>query len=253
MTSNTGLNIQRFDILDSTSTEALRCARSGAAHGTVLVARSQTGGRGRDGRKFHSPPGGLYFSIIIRPALGAEIFPLITLAAGAAVHRVLGEITGLDSVKLKWPNDIFVRDAKVAGLLTETGPVQQSGVPEYVVCGVGVNLNTRLQDFPADVSATVDSLSRCTGVCYNDHQVLVQLAEAIVEAVDNLERDRNRILAHWRKADYLLDRPLECSVDGKVIQAVGAGLADDGRYMVRDRANILYHVLAGDLKPLRIC
>jgi len=125
-------HVIEYDSVGSTSDEALRLARRGAAHGTVVTAREQTAGRGRAGRKWDSPPGNLYLSVLLRldlpPARIAELSFVAALAVADMVDAVLP-----GSACLKWPNDVLVEGAKVAGILVE----QIEGV---VIAGIGVNI-----------------------------------------------------------------------------------------------------------------
>jgi BirA family biotin operon repressor/biotin-[acetyl-CoA-carboxylase] ligase len=121
------MRLHHFAIVDSTNSIALDLARQGAAQGTVVHADQQTGGRGRNGRQFCSPPGGLYFSVILRPELELVDFPLLTLAAGVGLCRGISKTTGVQ-LQLKWPNDLYFADKKLGGILTESGPLR-AGLP----------------------------------------------------------------------------------------------------------------------------
>src|SRR2546428_4900805 len=112
--------ILHFDSLDSTNLEAMRQAKSGAPEGLCVVAREQTAGRGRLDRSWHSPrDAGLYFSIVLRPALEMNLWPLLPLMAALAVSDALMKSCGLRT-DIKWPNDILANDRKLCGILAET-------------------------------------------------------------------------------------------------------------------------------------
>ncbi|MCW5198275.1 biotin--[acetyl-CoA-carboxylase] ligase, partial [Desulfobulbus sp. F3] len=130
--------LHHFSVLGSTSDVAAELARQGAEQGTVVHADYQTGGRGRNGRHFCSPSGGLYFSVILRPALEQTDLPLLTLAAGVGLCRGLMAAVSVHP-QLKWPNDLYCADRKLGGILTESGPLR-AGLPEFVVIGVGINV-----------------------------------------------------------------------------------------------------------------
>ncbi|MFT3692568.1 MAG: biotin--[acetyl-CoA-carboxylase] ligase [Kofleriaceae bacterium] len=134
----TWLGLQRIDLesCGSTNDEAARFARAGASHGTVVIAERQENGRGRDGRAWASPLGGLYFSAVMRPPLPLADVPPMTLAIGIAVCDA-ARAFGADA-KLKWPNDVLVGDKKLAGVLVETQ--SQGGKLESIIVGIGVNL-----------------------------------------------------------------------------------------------------------------
>jgi BirA family biotin operon repressor/biotin-[acetyl-CoA-carboxylase] ligase len=241
--------IHHFEVLDSTSSHALALARQGAGHGTVVLADQQTGGRGRAGRQFCSPLGGLYFSVILRPALEPADFPLLTLAAGVGLAAGLRQAAGAQA-QLKWPNDLYLAERKLGGILTESGPLQ-GGLPSAVVVGVGINVSTQPEDIPPELRGRVISLAEA-GVRSSPSALLPILLEHLLAAVQRLENNGKAALLHeWRSLDYLRGRPLEYDSGGEMLPASGAGLAEDGRYVVLDASGRERRVTAGDVSPVR--
>jgi BirA family biotin operon repressor/biotin-[acetyl-CoA-carboxylase] ligase len=142
----------------STNDEAARLATAGAPDGTVVVARVQTGGRGRQGRAWHASPGeNLTMSCVLRPRAQARDVPAITLAAGIAVHDAVN-VFGVRAF-LKWPNDVLTAGGKLAGVLTEMST--RANVVEHVILGIGINANT--EAFPDELSAIATSMRREIG------------------------------------------------------------------------------------------
>src|SRR4051794_14278733 len=138
----------------STNDEAAAWARAGAPHGALVIADAQTGGRGRLGRTWHSPPGeNLYFSTVLRPEIPPHRAPPLTLAVGVALADAVRE-AGCDA-QLKWPNDLLLDGKKVAGILTEM--TTSGGRVEFVVIGIGVNLDARA--FPAELDGRATSIA----------------------------------------------------------------------------------------------
>ena len=136
-----------LETTESTNTVAMELGKQGAAAGTLVIAESQTKGRGRLSRTWISPKGtGLYFSIILRPKLDLEDLPKITIAAGVAICKALEKATSV-APQIKWPNDILVDNKKCGGILTEAGPLTASDLP-LVILGVGLNISTPLSAFP---------------------------------------------------------------------------------------------------------
>src|SRR5215210_7310058 len=149
MTKRLTATVLRFDSLPSTNTEAARQAALGAPEGLCVVAREQTAGRGRRARSWVSPKdAGLYVSIVLRPALEARRWPLITLAAALAVRDALLEACELNA-DIKWPNDLLADGRKLCGILAETA---EGARGHAVVLGVGVNLARG--SFPPEISDT---------------------------------------------------------------------------------------------------
>lgn len=243
--------IHHFSVIDSTNSEALRRAGNGASHGTVVSADTQTAGRGRGGRTFISPRGGLYFSVIIRPKISIQDLALITLAAGVGVCRGLSPYTS-SLIQLKWPNDLFIEGKKLGGILTEAGPMTGGTGPEYLVVGVGINMQTNPGLFPESLRSRVCSLYHVHAGSVESAPLLQKLVQAMLVAVTRLESDREGVLADWQNRDYLLGKGLEYESSEGVVRATGKGLALDGRYIILDEHFVEHRVVAGDLHPISL-
>jgi BirA family transcriptional regulator, biotin operon repressor / biotin---[acetyl-CoA-carboxylase] ligase len=176
-----GTVIHRLASVASTNDVARGLARSGAAHGTAVVAEEQMRGRGTKGRAWHSPPGlGLYASFIVRfddPGGLAGSFPLLPLAAGLAAAEAVLESSGVEA-RLKWPNDLVRERKKLGGILTEG--VLRPGAPGYAVVGIGVNVNQGEEDFPAGLREVATSLRLVSGRA----QDLEALLRALCRSLD---------------------------------------------------------------------
>jgi len=150
-----------FDEVASTNTMAKDLAKQGAPQGTVLLAGSQTGGRGRMGRSFASPKGkGLYLSLILRPNCPAEKLMHLTCAVGVAVCDAVEEIAGVRP-GLKWINDLILGKKKLGGILTEL--CVEDGLVAYAIVGIGINCSQKLEDFPEEIQDIAVSLDAFTG------------------------------------------------------------------------------------------
>lgn len=152
-----GRKMDVFKSVDSTNIFAKSLAQLGAVSGTTVIAETQTAGRGRKDRSFYSPSGmGLYMSIVLRPRLPVhEAAGLITSYAAVVVARAIQNLTGLDP-KIKWVNDIYIEGKKVCGILTEASVDFESGMLDYAVVGMGVNVAGN--KFPEELKDTVTSL-----------------------------------------------------------------------------------------------
>ena len=138
----------------STNAEAMKLAREGYPHGTLVVANHQTGGKGRRGRSWHTPKKtSIAMSLILKPELEAEYASMLTLVQAMAVAKAIEEICGLKP-QIKWPNDILVNEKKVCGILTE---MEMEGTKiSYIIIGTGINVNQ--DNFPEDISGIATSL-----------------------------------------------------------------------------------------------
>lgn len=143
-------NFIRFETIDSTNNYAKKMAKHGAAEGTVVIADSQTAGRGRLGRNFFSSLDGIYMSVILRPTFEADKIPLITVAAAVATAEAVDEICGVKT-GIKWVNDIYLNDKKICGILTESSINSQNLSSEFAVLGIGINLSLAGVTLPNDI------------------------------------------------------------------------------------------------------
>jgi len=220
--------------VDSTNRLARQLGEAGEPDGTLVVADEQTAGRGRHQRTWVSPPGaGLYASVVLRPPFAAaESGPAIQLAAGIAIAEALGGFLP-EQPSLRWPNDCYVRDRKIAGVLVEA---ETSGHGfDFLVCGMGINVNHQAEDFPADLRDRATSLALQVG-----HRVSrLSVLQALLVALDSWE-------SAWRSFGMgpIRDRWLELSpgsVGGRVnvqtdrgmIEGEADGLSDEGYLRVR--------------------
>ena len=237
--------LHHFPVLDSTSRYALELARQGAEHGTVVHADQQTNGRGRGSKQFCSPPGGLYCSLILRPVLEPADLPLLTLAAGVGLAAGLRQVASVQP-QLKWPNDLYLNNKKLGGILTESGPLR-TGLPEFVVIGFGINVAALPEAFPSELRSRVISLAEVSAAI-NPAELLSGLVAELLTAAERLKTDKAALLTEWRQRDYLLGRPLEYDSGEGLISAVGAGLAEDGRYVIIDHFGGAHRVTAGEIR-----
>lgn len=149
------INIEIHDSLDSTNIRAKQAALENAPHGTVIISRQQTGGRGRLGRSFFSPREGIYLSILVKPNFDMSKSILITSAAAVAVAEAIESVSG-QSAEIKWVNDVYVNGKKVCGILTEGIASFETGQIEYMVIGIGIN--TTVKDFPEELKEIVGAV-----------------------------------------------------------------------------------------------
>jgi len=190
------------DELGSTNTELKAMALQGAQEGTVLAAARQTAGRGRLGRSFESPPGGLYMSMLLRPHCAPETLGTLTPCAAIAVRRAIKRLCGLDCA-IKWPNDLLLEGKKLCGILTESSFYE--GRP-FVVLGIGVNVNSDPAAFPEELRPIVTSLAAALG----RETELESLLAALVDELDTVyslwQNEPAAFLEEYRAACISLGR-----------------------------------------------
>jgi BirA family biotin operon repressor/biotin-[acetyl-CoA-carboxylase] ligase len=223
--------------------EAARLAREGAPSGTVVAAREQSAGQGRQGRQWLSAPGdGLYASFLYRLQVGPAEIPALTLAMGLAVAEALTQLTGA-SYDIRWPNDILWQGRKCCGILARL----EDGA---VVVGVGVNLRQR--EFPAGLRTPAASLWQVTGREFTPEQVLDLLLPAMDEFIRLYEAEgREPVLRLFAQASsYVTGRRVQVDLDERVITGVTDGLDTFGFLRVRRDDGVRETVLTGSVRPL---
>ncbi|GFE58701.1 biotin--[acetyl-CoA-carboxylase] ligase [Geobacter sp. AOG1] len=246
MTKRIGRQIISFRETDSTNETAFKLAEEGAPEGTVIIAESQRRGKGRMGRQWESPPGvNLYCSIILRP----PILPLqavqLTFLSAVAVARAVEETTPLVPT-IKWPNDVLLSGRKVAGLLNEMGAETEK--VNFIILGIGVNINMEEGQFPADLRYPATSLRMETGGAVNR----MEFTRAFIRAVDNLYSafmagDYGVIRDEWLARCSMIGQRVHVSYRDSVVAGVATGIDDYGALLLNLDDGRVERVLAGDV------
>lgn len=151
------LHIEVYDRLPGTNAALRARAAQGAAEGLVCIAQAQSAGRGRQGRSFYSPPGGLYMSILLRPEIGAHQAVQLTVMAAVAAAKAAEEVAGVP-IGIKWVNDLWRGERKICGILTEAAMDVESGLLDFAVVGPGFNLVPPPEGWPAQLAGIAGSL-----------------------------------------------------------------------------------------------
>lgn len=211
-TALVGTEILCFDEIDSTNNYAKKAALEGAPDGMVVLADSQTGGRGRLGRSFQSPRGkGLYLTVLLRPDLPLEKLLPVTTLAGVAVSDAVEKVCGVRP-GVKWPNDLVLSGKKLCGILAEL-VMDGEGKP-CVVVGVGVNVSQTVADFSPEVAEIAISLESALGRSFSRSA----LAAEIIREFDRLYA----ALKADDMSDYLTAYRRDCVNLGKAVQLIAS-------------------------------
>jgi len=217
-----------------TSTNSLlrEMAARGESEGYVLAAEEQTEGKGRIGKKFHSPARhGVYFSLLLRPGSKTKDATLITSAAAVAVARAIESVFGVNT-GIKWVNDLFVGDKKVCGILTEASFDMESGLVESAVLGIGINITSPETGFPDDIRDVATAVTdRNTGMSHERCKLIAATLDNFWEFYQNLEK--RAFLNEYRLRSIILNKAINViSQDGQR-HAVALAIDDDCRLLVR--------------------
>lgn len=232
--------IERHDRLGSTNDRAIAAAEAGAAPGLMVIALEQTAGRGRSGRSWHSPRGNLYASVLL-PPLPALRVGAAALLAGVAAHDAIAPLLPEPAaLRLKWPNDLLARGAKLGGVLTEAG-TSREGVA-WLVAGIGVNLLAA----PAGSARPVTSVSALGGSVTAD-AAAERLLDALARHVAAFATaGMAGLVAAWRERALAEGTPMSVHRGGGLVSGHYAGLADDGALLLATVSGVS-RIVAGEV------
>lgn len=220
-----------FDTIDSTNTSAKQMAAQGAVHGTVLIADSQTSGRGRLGRSFHSPPGsGIYLSVIVRPQCHAAQLMHLTCATGVAMCDAVETACGIRP-GIKWTNDLVFGKRKLGGILTELS-LDSQGNAAYAVVGIGINCSQTEADFPEDIRSIATSLQAQIGKSIDRACVIGAMLVALEEMSRNLLNRKAQIMEQYRKDCITVGQEISVVAGEQVRHGTAVSVDDDGALLV---------------------
>lgn len=230
-----------LDETGSTNDDALAAAKSGAPHGALFGAETQSRGRGRRGSEWVSTPGaGLWFSLLLRPQLAAEVAPALSLCAGLAVRDAVAPLVSA-TVQVKWPNDVLADGKKLAGILIES---QVSGAKISSVI-VGIGINVAQSAFPDSIAGIATSLALLQASDQRRETLLASVLYGIERRLSQL-RDGGvaAISAALRPHDALLGKQLR--IDS--VSGTGAGIDDTGQLLVRTADGSVTPVVSGHVE-----
>jgi BirA family biotin operon repressor/biotin-[acetyl-CoA-carboxylase] ligase len=234
--------LYHFYQVDSTMNVARRLARQGVEAGTIVVAESQVGGRGRLDRTWISPKEGIYLTIILRPAMSAVHAPRINLMAAVAVARVIRSLFGVMAV-LKWPNDVLVGEKKICGILAEMEA--EIDAVHYVNVGIGLNVNASVAREEKNATSLKEELGRP-----------VSRKEVLISVLDEIDRQQalltgDGLLEQWRALNTTLGKDVKIVMLDGEIRGKALDIDTNGALVVKDRKGDLHRILTGDCIHLR--
>ncbi|MGE5473396.1 MAG: biotin--[acetyl-CoA-carboxylase] ligase [Ignavibacteriales bacterium] len=224
-----GSNILYHDVLESTMLEAKNLAKAQAEEGTIVIAGMQTVGRGRMGRSWISPDGGIWMSIILYPKISPAEVPLITLSAGTAVCTVVEQLYHVYP-GLKWPNDVLLNGKKICGILTE-GSVGPIGI-DYSILGIGLNLNFEIALFPDEIKRSASTVYSETGINFKTEEVLKCLLLELDKTYKDFTSNRKKIISLWESYSITLGKKVSAIFDTCMVTGTALRITEKGNLVI---------------------
>ncbi len=241
-----GKKIHYFDYLNSTMDLAMQLGMQGASDGVLVLAESQTRGRGRLGRSWFSPKyKGIYLSLILRPKLAPAVSPILTLLSAVSICEAVKNVTGLDA-QIKWPNDVFIHNKKFAGILTEMNA--EVDKVNFVVIGIGLNINNDKKSLIAQATSLKEQLG---------HPVSrLALLQELLRRIENnyllLQDKGSKVIADkWRNFSSTLGKHVKVYCQNKHIEGSAVDIDSDGSLLVRKASGIIQKISSGDVMHCR--
>jgi BirA family biotin operon repressor/biotin-[acetyl-CoA-carboxylase] ligase len=222
----------------------MEMAADGTPEGTVVIAETQTGGKGRLGRKWISPKGNLYLSVVLRPNIPMHKAPLVTLIGAVAVVSAIRTTCGLEA-GIKWPNDILISGKKVSGLLTEMSAEQDR--IRHIVLGIGVDVNMEMVELPPEVRGLTTTLAAEVGAKINRIALLQQVLRDLEHWYQKFLNNDEDVLEAWKKLNVTVGNRITVSGAGETLDGLAQGVDRDGRLIVRLDDGTIRTVAAGDV------
>jgi len=208
--------------------------------GTIVIAARQSSGRGRAGRTWLSPKGGIYLSIILKPDINSYLLSEITTVTSVAVLRTLKGLTGMD-IKIKWPNDIIISGKKLGGILAEK-------TKSYVIVGIGINVNNDVSDIQipngyraisiSDVSGRDADIQKITKILIKEFSIIYeQFKITKLKNIIDEYRAHSSVAGQWLKVSMS-----DCELEGKAVD-----IGPHGELIIKDSDGKIKRLLVGDV------
>ncbi|WP_075090327.1 biotin--[acetyl-CoA-carboxylase] ligase [Verrucomicrobium spinosum] len=244
-----GTEVQVHETLASTSDHVRDLGSAGYPHGLVVLAEEQTVGRGRRENRWSSPPGqDLLLSVLLRPEVKMDLWPRTTTFAALAICRAIESFHASLQPAIKWPNDVYLNDRKVAGILAETFT---GGGSAYMVLGIGLNVNTTT--YPPELSQQATSVRLALGSStpLDRNTIAISLLKHLDHLLSRYDEHYPQVVDEVRQRSWLLGKKLTAMVDGAEVRGVAATLNSEGHLVVqREDGSVMTLTSAEQVRPV---
>jgi BirA family biotin operon repressor/biotin-[acetyl-CoA-carboxylase] ligase len=245
-----GHKINFYPKIGSTNDEAFDLAAAGSPEGTVVIADSQTEGKGRLQRVWHSPSGSnIYTSIILRPNLEPDRAPQISILTGVAVAEVIDNFCP-GMVNLKWPNDVLLKGKKVCGILAQL-KTSASRV-DFIILGIGINININYNQLPQDIKNTATSLAIETGRKISRQELIISLYENLAKWYKKLMKGGfSAVKEKWLSMAPMIGQRVQIMSGNEVVSGKALGIDEQGSLLLLTAEDRRIKISAGDATILK--
>lgn len=245
-----GRQIRVFKETTSTNDVAEKMAHDGVSEGVVIIAESQTKGRGRLSRRWESSVGkGLWLSVLLRPEMAPQSATRITISAAVSLVRAIRHVTGLEA-EIKWPNDVQVKGLKVAGILTELSA--EVDRVRHLILGLGLNINHQPTDFPPEIRKIATSLAIETGAMVDRPCLAARVLEELDSDYSRIRSGKfEQIALEWERNCSTLGKAVRIQMGDRIVQGRAEALDGEGALLLRSSHGNLERILGGDVTVLK--
>jgi BirA family biotin operon repressor/biotin-[acetyl-CoA-carboxylase] ligase len=237
-----------FDTIDSTQNQALKMADDEANNGSVIVASKQTGGRGRSGRKWISPKGGIWISIILQPKFDISITTLFPIASALALSIAIEKTFSINP-ELKWPNDLTVKGKKIAGMLVDVA--LESNKIENLVLGVGINFDVNVKEIEKALKGTPNFYGVASLTDQKKEIKPIKLVQAFLVELERIyklleTKQTKKIISDWTSRSSTIGKNVELNTSDAKIKGKAIRIDEDGALVVSEKGKS-NRIIAGDI------
>ncbi len=237
------LNITIFQELDSTNNYLKNLGSQGEKENQLVVAESQTGGRGRMGRSFYSPNStGVYFSLLLHPQLSAEKALFLTVMAAVSVAETIMKFNS-NNVSIKWVNDIYIDGKKVCGILTE-GAINSNKMLDYAVVGIGINVEAPENDFPDDIKDIATAIFPGKAENNIKEKIVAEVVNRFFIMYNGIDKD---YIKRYKDYSYLIGKDINIILGENTRPAYVLDITDNCHLLVKNDKGEIEEISSGDV------
>lgn len=246
-TRSFGRHLSLMEVTSSTQEEARLLAEEGAPEGTLVIAEEQTGGRGRQGKKWYSPARkGIWMSLLLRPERPLSFAPQLTLLTAVAVCRAIRKVTGVDA-GIKWPNDLLVQGKKICGILIES--VGEDERIKYCIAGIGIDVNVELEELPPELHAVATSLKIESGQTQSRAALISAVMNELEQLYQLYEQEGFAPIGHlWEALSVTLGKRVTVKTPRGETEGTAEALDGSGALVVLDDTGNYITIFSGDVQ-----